>query len=171
MGLIGLFSDAQIGAFGIDDHQCFMIPFDAGSVFGVSVDTIVAFLEVLGLFTMVEYAQLDAESAASLVDSFGSMFIKLTSGVTNIRPQRDRSNLTIHDTPLPCLPFYFCKMREEKFFALVFRMRSRLESKFTAKDTNDLESEHWEFCRGIRGEVVPSVLPVILERVIVYPIK
>ena len=45
-------------------------------------------------------------------------------------------------------------MREDEFVALVFRVRSRLESKFTAKDINALESEYWEFRRGIRGEAV-----------------
>ena len=60
---------------------------------------------------MVEYAKLDAESAASLVDSFGDLFVELASGVTKIRPQRDDSNVGIHDTPLPCFPFSFCKMR------------------------------------------------------------
>ena len=70
-------------------------------------EKIVAFMKGRGLFTMVEYAKFDAESAASLVDSFGALFIKLASGVTNIRPQRDNSNVAIHDTPLLCLPFYF----------------------------------------------------------------
>ena len=45
-------------------------------------------------------------------------------------------------------------MREDKFVALVVQMRSRLESKFTAKDIDDLESEHREFRRGISGEAV-----------------
>ena len=45
-------------------------------------------------------------------------------------------------------------MREDKFVTLVVRMRSRLERKFTAKDIDALESEHWEFCRGICGEAV-----------------
>ena len=45
-------------------------------------------------------------------------------------------------------------MREDEFIALVVRMRSRLESKFTVKDIDALESEHLEFRRGIRGEAV-----------------
>ena len=103
---------------------------------------------------MVEYAKLDAELAASLVYSFGDLFVELASGVTKIRPQRDDSNVGIHDTPLPCLPFSFCKMREDDSVALVFRMRSRLERKFTAKDIDALEGEHQEFRRGIRGDAV-----------------
>ena len=106
---------------------------------------------------MVEYAKLDAESVASLVDSFGDLFVELASGVTKILPQRYDSNIGIHDTPLPCLPFSFCKMREDKFVALVVRMRSRLESNFTAKDIDALESEHQEFRGGIRGEVMRPV--------------
>ena len=98
--------------------------------------------------------KLDVESAASLVDSFGDLFVELTSGVIKIRPQRDDSDVGIHDTPLPCLPFPFCNMREDEFVALVVRMRSRLESKFTAKDIDALEIEHREFHRGIRGEAV-----------------
>ena len=94
---------------------------------------------------MVEYERFDAESAASLVDSFGALFVKLVSGVKNIRPQRDSSNVAIHETPLPCLPLSLCKMRDDKFVALVVRMRSCLESKFTAKDINTLESKHQEF--------------------------
>ena len=103
---------------------------------------------------MVEYAKLDAELAASLVGSFGDLFFELASVVTKIRPQREDSNVGIHDTPIPCLPFSFCKMREDEFVALVVRMRSRLESKFTAKDIDALESKHREFRRGIRGEAV-----------------
>ena len=52
---------------------------------------------------MVEYAKLDAESAASLVDLFGDLSVELASSVTKIRPQRDNSNVGIHDTPLLCL--------------------------------------------------------------------
>ena len=45
-------------------------------------------------------------------------------------------------------------MGEDKFVTLVVRMRSCLESKFTAKDINDLESKHREFRRGICGEAM-----------------
>ena len=45
-------------------------------------------------------------------------------------------------------------MREDEFVALVVRIRYRLESKFTAKDIDALESEHREFRRGICGEAV-----------------
>ena len=117
-----------------------MSPVDAWSVFGLSIDNIVAFVKGRGSFSMVEYAKLDAESAMSLVDSFGDLFVEFASGVTKIRPQRDDSNVGIHDTPLPCLPFSFYKMREDKFVALVVQMRSRLKSKFTAKDIDALKS-------------------------------
>ena len=70
-----------------------MIPVDAGSFFGLSIDNIVAFVKGRGSFSMVEYAKLDAESAASLVDSFGALFVELASGVTKIRPQKDDSNV------------------------------------------------------------------------------
>ena len=122
MGVIGPLLDAQIGAFGIDDRPHFMNLFDAGIFFGVSVYNIVAFVKGRGSLTMVKYAKLDAESAASLVDSFRALFVKLASGVTNIRPQRDSPNSDIHDTPLPCLPFSFCNMQEDKFVALVVRI-------------------------------------------------
>ena len=122
MGVIGTFSDAQIGAFGLDNLPRFMRPVDAGIVFGVYVENISALMKGRRSFTMVEYAKFDAESAASLVDSFGALFIRLAFGVTNIRPQRDSSNVAIHDTPLMCLPFSFCKMREDEFVILVVRM-------------------------------------------------
>ena len=105
--VIGPLSDAQIGAFGTDDRPRFMSPVNAGSVFGISIDNIVAFVKGQGPFSMVEYAKLYAESAASLVDSFGDMFVELASGVSKIQPQRDDSNVGIHDTPLSCLPFSF----------------------------------------------------------------
>ena len=49
-------------------------------------------------------------------------------------------------------------MGEEEFIALVFQMQSYLESKFTAKDINALESEHWNFRRSLRGEVVLKII-------------
>ena len=150
--VIGPLSDAQIGAFGTDNHPRFMSPVNAGSVFGLSVDNIVAFLKGQGSFIRVEYEKLDAESVASLIDSFGTLFVEFASGVTNIRPQRDDCNVGIHGTPLPCLPLSFCKMREDQFIALVVQMQSRLKSKFTANDIDALESKHQEFRRGIRGE-------------------
>ena len=122
MRVIGPLSDARIGAFGIENLPRFMIPVDAGIVFGVSVENIVAFMKGRGSFTMVEYAKFDAESAASLVDSFGALFIRLASGVTNIRPQRDSPNVAIHDTHLLCLPLSFCKMREDELVIIVVRM-------------------------------------------------
>ena len=82
--VIGPLSDAQIGAFGPDDRPSFMNPNDAGSIFGLSVDNIVAFVKGRGLFSMVEYVNLDAESAASLLNSFGALLVKLVSGVTKI---------------------------------------------------------------------------------------
>ena len=82
--VIGPLSDAQIGAFGPDNHPRFISPVDAGIVFGLCIDNIVAFVKVRGLFSMVEYAKLDSESSASLVDSFGALFVELASGVTEI---------------------------------------------------------------------------------------
>ena len=38
VGVIGPLSDARIGAFGIDKPPRFMIPVNAGIVFGVSVE-------------------------------------------------------------------------------------------------------------------------------------
>ena len=61
-----------------------MSPIDAGSVFGLSIDKIVALVKGRGSFNMVEYVKLDAELAASLVDSFGALFVELASGVTQI---------------------------------------------------------------------------------------
>ena len=122
MRVIGSLSDAHIGAFGLDKLPRFMIPVDAGILFGVYVENIVAFMKGRGSFTMVEYAKFDADSAASLVDSFGYLFIKLASGVTNIRPQRDISNVAIHDTPLLSLPLSFYKMREDEFVILIVQM-------------------------------------------------
>ena len=102
--VIGPLSDAQIGAFGPDDLPHFMSPVDVGSIFGLSIDNIVAFVKGRGLFSMVEYAKLDAELAASLVNSFGALFVELASGVTKILPQKDDSNVGILDTPFPCIP-------------------------------------------------------------------
>ena len=82
--VIRLLSDAQIGAFGTDDRLRFMIPVDAGSVFGISIDNIVDFVKGRGSSIMAEYAKLDSESATSLVDSFWALFVELTSGVTKI---------------------------------------------------------------------------------------
>ena len=154
VGVIGPLLDTQIGAFGLNDRPRFMSLVNAGIVFGVSVDNILTFVKGRGSFTMVEYAKLDAELAASLVDSFRDLFIKLASGVRNILPQRDISNVAIHDTPLLCLPLSFCNMREDEFVALAVRIQSHIESKFTAKDNNALKSEHQEFRRDIRGKVV-----------------
>ena len=84
MGVIRPLSEAQIGALRIDERPCFMSPVDAESVFGVFVDNIFAFVKGQNLFTMMEYANLDAELDASLVDLSGALFVKLVSGVTKI---------------------------------------------------------------------------------------
>lgn len=68
--------------------------------------------------------------------------------------QSDESNVSIHDTPLPCLLSSFCKIRENEFIALAVRLRFYLEKKFTAKELDSLESDHREFYRGIRSEAV-----------------
>ena len=91
---------------------------------------------------MVEYAKFDEDWAASLVDLFGALFIKLVSGVTNILPQRDISNVAIHYTPLLCLTFSFSNIWEDEFVALVVWMQSHLESKFTSKDIDALKIKH-----------------------------
>ena len=75
VGVIGTLTDAQIRGFGINDLPRLMSLVDAGIFFGVSVEKIVAFRKGRGSFTMVEYANFDAESAASLVDLFRALLI------------------------------------------------------------------------------------------------
>ena len=79
-------------------------------------------MKVQGLFTMVEYTNLDAESAASIVDLFGTLFVKLAPGITNIQTHKDSSNVAIHDTPLLRLPLSLCNMQDTKFVALIVCM-------------------------------------------------
>lgn len=85
---------------------------------------------------------LDAESTASLVDLFGALFAELVSSATKNRRQRSKSNAVIHRTPLLCLTFSFCKLRENKFVTFSVRMCSSLEKKFIEKELDALEGEH-----------------------------